>query len=248
MLVSSQNIVSKYAEGFCIDENKKIEIVKHLNNEFPFINGKKVILFTPTFRGNGQQSAYSPYEMLNFKRIYEELNDKYVFLLKLHPFVQNSPDISYEYQDFYYDISKYPEINDLLLITDCLITDYSSVCFEYALLKRPIIFFCPDLSEYMISRNFYYNYLNFIPGSLATNTDQLIDRISKSEFNELKVDRFIKYFFDHTDGKSSKRLVNAMQRDFVDNDPKKSNDSFQTTKTVVEKITPTWGANSNLKK
>lgn len=259
-LVSSQNIVSKYAEGFSIDEEKiislgiprtdlffdeikKAEIVKTLNNEFPFIKGKKVILFAPTFRGNGQQSAYYPYEMLNFKKIYEELKEEYVFLLKIHPFVQNSPDVCYDYQEFYYDVSNYPEINNLLLITDCLITDYSSVCFEYALLKRPMVFFCPDLSEYMISRNFYYDYFNFIPGSLATNTDQLIDQVSKGEFNELKINSFIKYFFDYTDGKSSKRLVDAMRSNFIDYETNHLNDRLETTKTVVGKTIPKWGKN-----
>lgn len=259
-LVSSQNIVSKYAEGFSIDEEKiislgiprtdlffdeikKAEIVKTLNNEFPFIKGKKVILFAPTFRGNGQQSAYYPYEMLNFKKIYEELKEDYVFLLKIHPFVQNSPDVCYDYQEFYYDVSNYPEINNLLLISDCLITDYSSVCFEYALLKRPMVFFCPDLSEYMISRNFYYDYFNFIPGSLATNTDQLIDQVSKGEFNELKINSFIKYFFDYTDGKSSKRLVDAMRSNFIDYETNHLNDRLETTKTVVGKTIPKWGKN-----
>lgn len=259
-LVSSQNIVSKYAEGFSIDEEKiislgiprtdlffdeikKAEIVKTLNNEFPFIKGKKVILFAPTFRGNGQQSAYYPYEMLNFKKIYEELKEEYVFLLKIHPFVQNSADVCYDYQEFYYDVSNYPEINNLLLITDCLITDYSSVCFEYALLKRPMVFFCPDLSEYMISRNFYYDYFNFIPGSLATNTDQLIDQVSKGEFNELKINSFIKYFFDYTDGKSSKRLVDAMRSNFIDYETNHLNDRLETTKTVVGKTIPKWGKN-----
>lgn len=258
VLVSSQNIVSKYSEGFGIDEEKiislgiprtdlffdeikKAEIVKTLNNEFPFIKGKKVILFAPTFRGNGQQSAYYPYEMLNFKKIYEELKEDYVFLLKIHPFVQNSPDVCYDYQEFYYDVSNYPEINNLLLISDCLITDYSSVCFEYALLKRPMVFFCPDLSEYMISRNFYYDYFNFIPGSLATNTDQLIDQVSKGEFNELKINSFIKYFFDYTDGKSSKRLVDTMRNNFIDYEKNHLNDRLETTKTVVGKTIPKWG-------
>ncbi|POD88951.1 CDP-ribitol ribitolphosphotransferase [Lactiplantibacillus plantarum subsp. plantarum] len=115
--------------------------------------------------------------MLNFKEIYEALHEDYVFLLKIHPFVQNKPTLPYEYSDFYYDVSDYREINDLLLVADQLITDYSSVCFEYALLKRPMIFFAPDLADYMQSRSFYFNYFDFIPGSLAENTGDLIQQL-----------------------------------------------------------------------
>ncbi|MFU7520542.1 CDP-glycerol glycerophosphotransferase family protein [Vagococcus salmoninarum] len=258
VLVSSQNIAPKYAEGFGIqeykviplgiprtdlffDELKKEEIKNRLSNELPFINGKKVILFAPTFRGNGQQSAHYPYEMLNFKKIYEEFKDNYVFLLKIHPFVQNIPDISYEYSDFYYDVSDYREINDLLLITDCLITDYSSVCFEYALLKKPMVFFCPDLSEYMITRNFYYDYFDFIPGTLASNTTQLIEQILEPKIDEEKLNDFVNYYFDDIDGNSSKRLVDAMLNQFEEFDDEEIIDEFGVSRTEDGKIIPKWG-------
>ncbi|KLD61643.1 hypothetical protein WP50_00660, partial [Lactiplantibacillus plantarum] len=84
------------------DEPKKQAIRERLAHDLPFIKGKKVILFAPTFRGNGQQSAYYPFEMLNFRAIYEALHEDYVFLLKIHPFVQNKPTLPYEYSDFYY--------------------------------------------------------------------------------------------------------------------------------------------------
>lgn len=88
-------------------------------------------------------------EVLNLERLYNELKDEYVFLFKIHPFVKNDFNIPYQYKEFFYNFSSYREINDLLFITDILITDYSSVCFEYALLNKPMIFFAYDVEEYV---------------------------------------------------------------------------------------------------
>ncbi|AEV96048.1 CDP-glycerol glycerophosphotransferase family protein [Pediococcus claussenii] len=235
VLVSATSIAPKYAEGFGIDpENvlplgiprtdiffdtaKQDSIKTRLKEELPFINGKKVILFAPTFRGNGQQSADYPFETLNFKKLYDSLHEDYVFLLKIHPFVQNKPTIPYEYTDFFYDVSDYREINDLLLIADQLITDYSSVCFEYALLKRPMVFFAPDLAEYMKSRSFYYDYFDFIPGQLAESMDELLYQLENPKVDKPKLDAFVDYFFDDLDGKSTQRFVHALKSNFGEDD------------------------------
>ncbi|MDQ7937383.1 CDP-glycerol glycerophosphotransferase family protein [Lactiplantibacillus sp. WILCCON 0030] len=255
-LVSSHNIADKYVEGFGVsadkiaplgiprtdiffDEPKKKAIRSRLEEELPFIKGKKVILFAPTFRGNGQQSAYYPFEMLNFKEIYEALHEDYVFLLKIHPFVQNQPTLPYEYADFYYDVSDYREINDLLLVADQLITDYSSVCFEYALLKRPMIFFAPDLADYMQSRSFYFDYFDFIPGTLAENTGDLIAQLQNPTVNQTKLAGFVNFFFDNLDGQSSARFVDALENHFGEDETNGPTD----TPAVGEdgKVIPNWG-------
>ncbi|WBX81946.1 CDP-glycerol glycerophosphotransferase family protein [Virgibacillus salarius] len=179
-VVSSEGVRENYAEGFGITVDKiypagiprsdiffdvkyKDYVRKTLTEKYPFIKGKKVILFAPTFRGNGQASAYYPFEILNLKKLYNELHEEYVFLFKIHPFVNNKLNIPYEYADFFFDLSDYREINDLLLITDILITDYSSVCFEFALLNKPMLFFAFDVEKYIEERDFYYNYFDFIP-------------------------------------------------------------------------------------
>ena len=257
-LVSSHNIADKYAEGFGIgddkiaplgiprtdvffDEPKKKAIRERLEEELPFIKGKKVILFAPTFRGNGQQSAYYPFEMLNFKEIYEALHEDYVFLLKIHPFVQNKPTLPYEYSDFYYDVSDYREINDLLLVADQLITDYSSVCFEYALLKRPMVFFAPDLADYMQSRSFYFDYFDFIPGTLAENTNDLIAQLEKPTLNQAKIDGFVNFFFDDLDGQASARFVDALENHFGEDDVDETEATDGPLVGEDGKVIPTWG-------
>ncbi|SLL08756.1 CDP-glycerol:poly(glycerophosphate) glycerophosphotransferase [Mycobacteroides abscessus subsp. abscessus] len=226
-IVSSHNVAKHYAEGFGIDLEKVIptgiprtdvffdkdyqeEVRNNLYDEFPFLKGKKVITFAPTFRGNGQMSAHYPMEVLNLEKLYNELKDEYVFLFKIHPFVKNEFSIPYQFSDFFYDFSSYREINDLLFITDILITDYSSVCFEYALLNKPMIFFAYDVEEYVRTRDFYYDYHSFIPGPLAKTTERMIDIIQKEDFKMEKIEPFVKYFFDDLDGKATERVVDQL--------------------------------------
>ncbi|MGG1961176.1 CDP-glycerol glycerophosphotransferase family protein [Bacillus pumilus] len=230
VVVSSDSIRKHYAEGFGVqldnvvatgiprtdfffDEEKKEVVKSRLYEEYPYLKNKKVILFAPTFRGNGQQSAHYPFDVLNFDQLYRELKDEYVFLFKIHPFVKNSINIPYQYSEFFYDFSDFREINDLLLIADLLITDYSSVCFEFALLNKPMIFFSYDVDDYIRKRDFYYDYFSFIPGPLAKTCHELVSIIKNNEYDFDKIDSFVNYFFDDLDGNSSKRVVDELLSD-----------------------------------
>nr|WP_232217861.1 CDP-glycerol glycerophosphotransferase family protein [Virgibacillus sp. SK37] len=164
-------------------------------------------MFAPTFRGNGQASAHFPFEVLNLDLLYETLHEEYVFLFKIHPFVKNKLEIPYEYADFFYDFSEYREINDLLLVTDLLITDYSSVCFEFALLNKPMLFFAFDVEQYIEERDFYYNYFDFIPGPLIKTTREMVKTIVNKNFEMEKIPPFVRYFFDENLGEASKNVV-----------------------------------------
>ncbi|RFU63966.1 CDP-glycerol glycerophosphotransferase family protein [Peribacillus glennii] len=226
-IVSSENVRKHYAEGFGIDKENVIptgiprtdvffdqeyqnSVKERLYEEFPFLKGKKVIMFAPTFRGNGQQSAHYPMEVLDLEDLYKELSDEYVFLFKIHPFVKNDFSIPYQYSDFFYDFSSYREINDLLFITDILITDYSSVCFEFALLNRPMLFFAYDVEEYVQKRDFYYDFHSFIPGPLVRSSEEIVDAIVEKDFEMEKIHPFVHYFFEDVDGKASARVVDRI--------------------------------------
>jgi len=232
-IVSSKFVAPFYAEGFGIDinrvdnlgvartdmffrDNLKDKLIEETKQELPFLDGKRVILFAPTFRGNGQTTAHYKFDKINFNDIFNKLNDgKTVFLLKIHPFVLNKPDIPSEYSEFFYDISYYREINNLLLLADILVTDYSSVVFEYALLKKKMIFFAPDLEEYIATRDFYVDYKSFVPGPIAYSTDELIEHLLDNSFDMQELEGFLNKYFDFLDGNSSKRIVDAMENGFT---------------------------------
>ena len=123
----------------------------------------------------------------------------------MHPFVKNLPDLT-GYSNVV-DLSTYPEVNDILLIADRLITDYSSLVFEYALLERPIIFYAHDRDKYAKERDFYYPYESFIPGPLVETTEGLIDVLKDDSFDTEVVKQFKEKFFDDADGLVSERVV-----------------------------------------
>src|SRR5699024_4338327 len=127
---------------------------------------KKVILYAPTWRDNhyydvGQYKFDLPFDI---DALYQALGDDYVILLRMHYLVRESFDIA-AYHPFIQDVSAYPEVSDLYLVADMLITDYSSVFFDYATLKRPMIFYCHDIDEYRDHiRGFYFDFENEAPG------------------------------------------------------------------------------------
>ncbi|MBS4200642.1 CDP-glycerol glycerophosphotransferase family protein [Bacillus sp. FJAT-49732] len=226
-VVSTKNVATHYAESFDIekdriyplgiprtdiffDEEYKEQKRQELYEKYPFLKDRKVILFAPTFRGRGRKEAHYPIEYLDFEKLYNNLKDEYVFLFKLHFIILNKVTIPYQYSDFFYDFTDYREVNDLLLIADILITDYSSICFEFSLLDKPMLFFAYDVEEYISKRGFYYEYQSFIPGNLVKTTNELVEKIVNKDFAEEKIKPFRDYFFDDLDGKASQRVVDLI--------------------------------------
>lgn len=224
VITSSENIDKHYAEAFNIDEDKVYNLgVPRTDNllnseykeymrlkleaEYPSIVGKKIITYAPTFRGRPSERKNFKCE-LDYTKIVDMLDDDYVVILKLHPAVnENSVYIPEEYKDKVLNLTRYNDINDLLIITDVLISDYSSVIFEYALLEKPMIFFAYDLESYVDERNFYYNYEDFVPGPIVKTNDEIINLIKGDNFDLDKVRTFRNEFFEDIDGKSTERLV-----------------------------------------
>src|SRR5699024_9945646 len=123
------------------------------------------------------------------------------------PFVKNDFTIPYDMSDFFYDLSEFREVNDLLLVTDILITDYSFVCFKFGILNKPILFFEFNVEHYLKYRDFYYYFFYFIQVLIVKYTDQIINKIINEDFQSKKIKTFIKYFFDDSLGHASKNVV-----------------------------------------
>ncbi len=223
-IVSSEAIRKNYAEAFNMDIAKvnalgiprtdiffdakyEEKIKKQWYSKYPMLKKKKVILFAPTFRGNGQKTAYYDFSVIDFKKFKEKFADDYVCIIKLHPFIKNRPDYDFSNDDFYLDLSSEREINDLLFITDILITDYSSVIFEYSFFNRPVIFFMPDLDQYRDSRDFFYPLADYTYGEIAKDENELIRLVKSAKVDAIKIAKFKDYFCSACDGKSSQKVV-----------------------------------------
>lgn len=228
-LVSSRKVAKHYAEAFGMnvdrviatgvprtdiffDEAYKREIRAKIFSAYPMLKDKKVILFAPTFRGSSKKEGNYPHYRFDYKKIFESFGDEYRIIIKHHPHVNNKPVIENEYKDRVIDLSKHEELNELLFVTDILITDYSSVIFEAALLDIPMLFYAFDLDEYISRRGFYCEYISFIPGKLVENMDEIIDALMVGNFEADKIIEFKKDFFDDLDGKSGKRASEFIKR------------------------------------
>jgi CDP-glycerol glycerophosphotransferase (TagB/SpsB family) len=226
-IVSSNEISKFYAEGFALSEEKVVatgiprtdiffneeygEKMKSLFYEkYPQLSDKKIILFAPTFRGYGKQDANYPMNTFPLKQIYEGIGNEYGIIIKHHPFIKEKIKVPEEYKDVIINLSQNSEINDLLFISDLVITDYSSIIFETSLLNVPMLFYAYDLDEYIDSRDFYYEYETFVPGKIVFNQKELINAIINQDFEAEKIDKFKDKFFEELDGKSAKRVLNLV--------------------------------------
>ena len=171
---------------------------------------KRVILYAPTWRDNQHTSGegYTYKTEVDFDKLQREIGDDCVILFRAHYLVANSFDCA-RYEGFIKDVSSYSDINDLYIASDLLITDYSSVFFDYANLKKPIIFYMYDLDYYAGELRGFYLGLDELPGPIVKEEDELIKCIKETEVwkPDERYEEFHKRFNPLDDGHSSERLL-----------------------------------------
>ena len=133
-----------------LDKDTISEVTKSLFGKYEKLVDKKIILFAPTYRGSGSKDAYYDFSVIDLKRLNEFCKkNNFMFIVKMHPFVKDKIDISDEYENII-DLSG-ENINDLIYISDIMVTDYSSCAYEFSFFDRTLIFFRydKDLYEYL---------------------------------------------------------------------------------------------------
>ena len=223
--VSGENIRGIYAGAFGIGEDRVkaygvprtdefldseyvSQVRKRIRSGYPKLAGKQVILYAPTFRDGKGQDKHEFRPEMDFESLSHSLKENQVFLICPHPVMQNRivPD-SYEniiqVEDF--------TTNEMMYISDLLVTDYSSVIFEYSLLNKPMVFYCYDYDEY--NRDFYLDYKKDLPGQLFRNYAELEKYISAGDFGKTeRVKDFRNRYMSACDGKSGERLAHAVEK------------------------------------
>ena len=177
---------------------------------------RKIILYAPTYRSNQHETGvgYTYKEEIDFEHLREKFGNEYIVLFRPHYFIANVFDFE-KYKGFVYDVSKIDDINELYIITDLLITDYSSVFFDYANLKRPMIFYMYDLEHYRDKSNGFYIDLAELPGKITETQEELekeIERIDKNFKYDEKYKKFNDKYNYLDDGKASERVVEEIIR------------------------------------
>jgi similar to teichoic acid biosynthesis protein F len=176
----------------------------------------KVVLYAPTFR---EIDFHKEKVSLHIKKLSKIENVR--LILRLHPEIKNKLDIA-EYAENIIDGNKYADIFDLYMLSDILVTDYSSVSIEYSLLMKPFLFYMYDLEEYTKERDFYYNYLDSLPGPIIKTEDELIYAISNIDsIMETYHDSYMTYYEKYNslnDGNVCRRFYTMLKNgDFKQN-------------------------------
>lgn len=144
---------------------------------------KKIILYAPTFR-LGETEEYSL--KIDLEKFNEKLESEYIFLIRTHPNVKKIVS-EIENSSIFIDVSKYNDIHELYIASDILITDYSSVFFDYSLLKKPMIFYPYDYEHYKNEdRGFYFEYGEIVPGPIVYTSEELLQLLLKLEEDKEK--------------------------------------------------------------
>lgn len=174
--------------------------------------GKRVLLYAPTFRGE-IMDAYAP-DVLDFEAMRAALGKDWVLLCKHHPHVKHRPVIPEGCRDFAFDVTDTMTIEDLLCVADVCISDYSSLVFEYALFERPMLFLAYDLEDYFDYRGFYYDYHELAPGPVVRDTAGVIDFVQhlNEQFDLARVQAFKQKFMSSCDGHATERIIQKVFR------------------------------------
>ncbi|WRZ92953.1 bifunctional glycosyltransferase family 2 protein/CDP-glycerol:glycerophosphate glycerophosphotransferase [Streptomyces sp. NBC_01007] len=197
------------------------EDVQRIRTELGIPEGKTAILYCPTVRD--YQTGYVP--RIDLERFCRELGPDHVVLVRTHYFYGADPQLqALQERGLIKDVSTYPVVEDLCLAADALITDYSSIMFDYACLDRPIVTYADDWEVYSRARGVYFDILSGnpgeTPGASATNEDELIEVFRSGTWNgeraaELRA-AFRERFVQFDDGNAAERVVRRL---FLDEAP-----------------------------
>lgn len=194
----------------CTDED-----LARIRRDLELPEGKKVILYAPTWRDDQHTTGvgYTYDVAADFDAMQRELGDEYVILFRAHYFVANEFDFE-RHGGFVRDVSGVDDINELYVVADALITDYSSVFFDYANLRRPILFYMYDLDTYASELRGFYLDLGELPGPIVKTQADLVAAIrGMDEPEPALADRYAAFSDRFTyldDGRSSERVLDRM--------------------------------------
>lgn len=222
LIVNSARVKKEYASAFGIPDDRiyvlglpRTDLM--LNRSFlerrretfleahEKLRGKKCILYAPTFR---DAEVENPQIHLDLDRMSAEMPADEVLMIRLHPHVANQIGAGLESGkwDNIINVSGYPGVTTLLAVADMLITDYSSIVFEYCLLGRPMIFYAYDLETFETSgRSFYRDYKTFVPGPVAAGQTELMQCMAEADVSAN--DKFVRENFGSLDANSTNRLL-----------------------------------------
>ncbi len=202
-----------YPRNDILYADNKDEIAAEVKKELGIPEGKRVILYAPTWRDNQfyDRGKYKFTLALDLGRLQKEFGKDSVVLLRTHYYIADILDLT-EYEGFVYNGSQYEDVSRLYLASDICITDYSSVFFDFANLKRPILFYAYDFDEYADEiRGMYMDMEKELPGPILRTNDAVVEALHNMDAitrtYQARYEEFYQRFCSVDDGHASERVI-----------------------------------------
>ena len=215
-LYDKEMLETGYPRNDILHSKNKKQTADRIKEKLGIPKDKKTILYAPTWRDDEYytKGRYKFTLQLDLTLLKEKLGKEYVILLRTHYFIADSLDVT-GVEDFAFNLSKYDDIAELYLISDILITDYSSVFFDYANLRRPMLFFMYDLEKYRdILRGFYIDTEKELPGPILSTSEEVLNALQNINQIEKKYkDKYVNFydkFCSWEDGSASKNVADRV--------------------------------------
>lgn len=196
------------------------EEVAELREFYGIPEGKKVILYAPTCRETGYRYGYGYANEieLDVERLWERFKDTACLLVRWHPMV-DAWIPGAKYRDFLFKLDKVADINRLFVISDILVTDYSAVMFDFANLRRPMIFYMYDREQYQKEIREFYIEPESLPGPVVTSNEALEEALDKALSTPFVADEKYRAFCEKytylDDADAAKRVIKAAIKPLV---------------------------------
>jgi CDP-glycerol glycerophosphotransferase (TagB/SpsB family) len=191
------------------DAGHRARATEAIRHRYALPTDRRILLYAPTYRGDTVEAARYR-DDLDLAAMRGALAGRWVLLVRPHPFVRDRVHLTPDLDGFAIDVSDWPDMNELMLVADLLVTDYSSAIFEFALLDRPMAFFAPDHEAYERERGFYFDFRTGVPGPVFEQTADLAAYVSAGDFDLARVRAFARTWFDLADGHASERFVDRL--------------------------------------
>jgi CDP-ribitol ribitolphosphotransferase len=229
-IVSAESDAPYYAEAFGIPEERIVATgIPRMDRYFdearraagraeavdayPETEGRFTILFAPTYRDTDDPTGGDyPIDVIDYPALHALCVERdAVVIIRMHPFARQDLKIPEAFRDRLLDgYRSRIDVNDLLFAVDLLITDYSSIVFEFSTLLRPMLFFAYDLDEYIATRDVYIPFDDFVPGRIVRTYPDLLDAIRREDYQLEKVAAFAETHFAHHDAGSTDRVIDQL--------------------------------------
>ena len=204
-------LVTGYPRNDMLSSPTAPTIRRAVRAELGIPDGMRTVLYAPTWRDNlvDERGSLRFSPALDVERMAGRLGGDTVLLLRLHRLL--TPELGEGLGAFARNVSAYPDIGDLYLAADVLITDYSSAMFDFAVTGKPMVFFTYDLEEYRDGvRGFYFDLEAEAPGPICRTSDDVIDALTDLDDGSERYDRFRQRFCPLDDGGAAGRVVDRV--------------------------------------